>query len=161
MSPSDWNWLLAIAGTVASIAGVVFSWMAWVQATKAKDAAREAAAAVRKRNTAQEFLRLAGDAKEFLAAVRQERAENAISTANNLLHALSIIRTRSMTRASDADMLKTCESEIIKVSIDLSADGIPTDQSKFADLHDRCHAIHQTICELAGRTERLSEGAVQ
>jgi len=161
MSPSDWNWLLTIAGTVASIAGFVFSWMAWVQATKAKDAAREAAAAVRKRNTAQEFLRLAGDAKEFLSAVQQGRTENAISTANNLLHALSIIRTRSMTRASDVDMLKTCESEIIRVIVGLNADGVPTDQSRFSDLLDRCHAIHRTVCELAGRMERLSEGAVQ
>jgi DNA polymerase I-like protein with 3'-5' exonuclease and polymerase domains len=160
MSPGDWNWLLTIAGTVASIAGVVFSWMAWVQATKAKDAAREAAAAVRKRNTAQEFLRLAGDAKEFLSAVQQGRTENAISTANGLLHGLSMIRTQSLTHASDAHNLKECESEIIKVSIGLSADGIPIDQSRFADLHDRCHAIHQTICELAGRMERLSEGAV-
>jgi len=94
MTGSDWNWLLAIAGTVASIAGVVFSWMAWVQATKAKDAAREAAAAVRKRNAAQEFLRLAGDAKEFLSAVQQGRTENAISTANGLLHGLSMIPHR-------------------------------------------------------------------
>jgi hypothetical protein len=43
--------------------------MAWVQAAKAKDAAKEATEAVRKRNTAQEFMRLAWDAKEFLSAV--------------------------------------------------------------------------------------------
>jgi len=160
MTLGAWNWLLAIAGTIASIAGVVFSWLAWVQATKAKDAAREATDAVRKRNTSQEVLRLAGDAKEFLAAVQQSRTENAISTANNLVHALSMIRTRSITRASDVGMLKACESEIIRVIVGLNADGVPTDQSNFADLLDRCHTIHRTICELAGRMERLSEGAV-
>jgi|SRR5208337_4445739 hypothetical protein len=160
MTASDWNWLLTISGTVASVAGVVFSCMAWVQAAKAKDAAREAVQAVRKRNTAQEFLRLAGDAKEFLSAVQQSRTENATSAANNLVHALSIIRTRSVTRTSDVNMLKTCEGEIIRVIVGLNADGVPTDQSSFSDVLDRCHAIHRTVCELAGRMERLSEGAV-
>jgi hypothetical protein len=160
MTATVWNWILAIVGTVASIAGVVFSSMAWVQARKAKDAAREATDAVRKRNTSQEVLRLAGDAKEFLAAVQQSRAENAISTANNLVHALSIIRTRSITRTSDVSMLKECEGEIIRVLVGLNVDGVPTDQSNFSDLLDRCHAIHRTICALAGRMERVSEGAV-
>jgi hypothetical protein len=155
MTASAWNWLLAISGTVASVAGVVFSCLAWVQAAKAKDAAREAVAAVRKRNTAQEFLRLAGDAKEFLSAVQQSRTENAISAANNLVHALSIIRTRSVTRTSDVNMLKTCEGEIIRVIVGLNAD-----ESSFSDVLDRCHGIHRTVCELAGRMERLSEGAV-
>ncbi|MGH9604233.1 MAG: hypothetical protein ACRD3N_00900 [Terracidiphilus sp.] len=159
MSSTAWGWLLAIVGTAASLAGVVFSALAWVQAGKAKDAARGAAEAVRKRNASQEVLRLAGDAKEFLAAVQQNRAENAISTANNLVHALAMIRTGSVARVSDADMLKTCESEIIGVIVGLNVDGIPADQSKFSDLLDHCHAIHRTICELAGHMERLSEGA--
>jgi len=160
MSSTAWSWLLAIVGTLASVAGVVFSCMAWVQAAKAKNAAREATDAVRKRNTAQEFMRLAGEAKEFLLAVQQSRAENAISEANSLVHSLSIIRTRSTAASSEADMLKACESEIIRIIVGLNADGVPVDQSKFSDLLERCHAIHRTICELAGRMERLSEGVV-
>ena len=39
MSSIAWSWALAITGTLASLAGVVFSWMAWVQAGRAKDAA--------------------------------------------------------------------------------------------------------------------------
>ncbi|HEV2132743.1 MAG TPA: hypothetical protein VGR47_00635 [Terracidiphilus sp.] len=157
MGSTTWGWLLTIIGTVASIAGVVFSWMAWVQAAKAKDAAREAADAVQKRNTAQEFMKLAGDAKEFLSAIQQNRAENAISAANNLVHSLSIVRTRSITASSEVDVLKACESEIIRVIVGLNADGFPTNQNNYSDLLDRCHAIHRTICELAGRMERLSE----
>ena len=42
MTASAWNWILAIVGTLASIAGVVFSWKAWVQASGAKKAAEEA-----------------------------------------------------------------------------------------------------------------------
>jgi hypothetical protein len=47
MTPGTWNWLLTVAGTMASIAGVVFSWMAWIQAKGAKQAAEEASEAVR------------------------------------------------------------------------------------------------------------------
>ncbi len=160
MTASAWNWLLAISGTVASVAGVVFSCMAWVQAKGAKKAAQEATEAIRKRNAAQEFLRLAGDAKEFLSAVQQSRTENAISAANSLVHALAILRTRSVSRVSDVNMLKKCEGEIIRVIVGLNADGVPIDPSSYSDVLDRCHAIHRTVCELAGRMERLSEGAV-
>lgn len=158
MTAIAWNWLLAIVGTLASVAGVVFSAMAWRQATKAKDAAREAADGIHKRNTAQEALRLAGEAKAFLAAVQQNRAENASSTGTSLVHLLAMFRARSITRSADVDVLGNCESEIIKVIVGLNADGIPVDQSNFSDLLDRCHAIHRTICEMAGRMERLSEG---
>src|ERR1035441_109401 len=78
MTPSDWNWLLAISGTVASVAGVVFSSMAWVQAKGAKKAAEEAARTVRIRETADEFLRLAADAKDLMAAVQAREKDKAI-----------------------------------------------------------------------------------
>jgi len=159
MTASAWNWLLTISGTVASIAGVVFSCMAWVQAAKAKDAAKEAAEAVRKRNTAQEFMRLAGNAKEFLSAVQQSRTENAISAANSLLHALSIIRTQGIANPSDANKLKICLSEITSVAIRLKVDGTPADPSRVEELLILCHGIHRTVCDLAGRMERVSEGA--
>jgi hypothetical protein len=158
MTPTAWSWLLAIVGTLASIAGVVFSWMAWVQAAKAKDAAKEAAAAVKKRSVAQELLRLAGDAKEFLAAVQQRRAENAVSSANGIAHGLAMIRTRSGTDAAFTSMLKNCENEITQVIVGLNVTGIPSDQSSYSELLGRCHMIHRTARELAGRMERLSEG---
>jgi len=161
MRASDWNWALTIAGTVASFAGVVFSWLAWVQAGKARDAAREATDAVRKRNTAQDLLRLAGDAKEFLAAIQQGRIDNAISGANGLVHALAIVRSRSVVGTPDARAFKSCENEIMTVTVGLHAYGIPEDQSALVDLLGRCHEIHRTVCELAGRLERLAEGATQ
>ncbi len=161
MTANAWNWILAIVGTIASIAGVVFSWMAWVQAAKAKDAAREATAAVRKRIISQEVLRLAGDAKEFLAAVQQNRTESAIASANNLVHALSVIRSRSLPRAPDADTLNACVNDILSVAIRLTVDGTPADAAKLEELVMLCHQIHRTVCDLAGRMERLSEGASQ
>lgn len=158
MTPTDWSWLLAIVGTVASMVGVVFSWMAWVQAAKAKDAAREAVQSVKRRNASQDLLRLAGEAKEFLAAIQQRRAENAISSANGLAHALAMIRTRSGTDVAFTSVLKNCENEIMQVIVGLNVKDIPLDQSSFSELLERCHTIHRTVCELAGRMERLSEG---
>lgn len=158
MSAAALNWVLAIVGTLASIAGVVFSWLAWVQAEKAKDAAREAAAAVRIRNVAQEVLKLAGDAKEFLSAAQQGRTENAISAANSLVHGLSIVRARGIADSADADTLRLCVREITVVAIRLTVDGIPPDASKQEELVVACHSIHRTVCDLAGRIERQSEG---
>jgi hypothetical protein len=161
MSAAAWGWLLAIVGTVASVAGVVFSWLAWVQAGKAKDAAREATEAVQKRNAANEVLKLAGDAKEFLSAVQQGRTENAISAANGLLHALSMVRTRGVADSSDADTLKLCVNQATGVAVRLTIEGIPLDASKREELIVICHSIHRTVCDLAGRMERLSEGVSQ
>ena len=159
MTASDWNLLLTISGTVASVAGVVFSWMAWVQAGKAKDAAREASEAVRQRNTALEFLRLAADAKEMLSAVQQHRTDNAIATANGLVQALSILRTRSVADSSDTITLKTCVNDIMSVAIRLTVDRVPADPSRFEELVMLCSGIHRTICDLTGRLEKRSEGA--
>jgi type VI protein secretion system component VasK len=75
MTASAWNWLLAISGTVASLAGVVFSCLAWVQAKGAKQAAEEAVRTVRVRDTADEFLQLSADAKALLEAVQAKEKD--------------------------------------------------------------------------------------
>jgi hypothetical protein len=93
MTANEWNSLWTIVGTLGSIVGVVFSLMAWVQAAKAKNAARDAVEAVRRRETAYEVSRLARDAKDFLESVQQNRGEVAIAASNNLAHALSTIRS--------------------------------------------------------------------
>jgi hypothetical protein len=160
MSATAWGWFLAIIGTVASVAGVVFSWLAWVQAAKAKEAAQDAASAVRKRGVAQEVLRIAGEAKEFLSAVQQGLTGNAILAANGLLHSLEIIRSRGIADSSDADTLKMCLGQITSVAIRLNVDGVPVDPTRREDLLGLCHEIHRLVCNLAGRFERLSEGAI-
>jgi hypothetical protein len=159
MSAAALGWFLAIVGTVASVAGVVFSWLAWVQAAKAKVAAREAANAVRRRNLADEVLKLAGDAKEFLSAVQHGQRDSAISAANGLLHSLSIVRSRGVADSLDMDTLKMCLGQIVSVAICLTVDGVPVDPTKREDLLGLCHEIHRLVCDLAGRFERLSEGA--
>jgi hypothetical protein len=89
MTASAWNWLLAISGTAASIAGVVFSWMAWVQAKGAKKAAQEAATSVRVRNLSHSFTQWSVDARELLQSVRDLRFESAQRSATDLLGVLA------------------------------------------------------------------------
>jgi len=89
MSSITWGWLLAIVGTITSVGGLVFSWMAWVQAAKAKEAAREAADAVRTRNLSHEFSRWSVIARELLGAVRELHLENAQRSATELLGVLA------------------------------------------------------------------------
>jgi hypothetical protein len=89
MTPGAWNWYLTIAGTVASVAGVVFSWMAWVQAKGARKAATEAAASVRARNLSHSFTQWSADARELLQLVRDLQFESAQRSATDLLGVLA------------------------------------------------------------------------
>jgi hypothetical protein len=157
MTASDWNWALAIVGTVASIAGVVFSWMAWIQAAKAKRAVEDAARMMRKREVAYEVSRLARDAMDFLGSVQQRRGEIAVFASNNLAHALSTVRSWKIAQGADADKLKVCISDIEGVAIQLTVDGIPDDGPQFEDLLVHCHGIHRVVCDMASRLEHLSE----
>src|SRR5436305_135566 len=87
MSAAAWGWLLV--GTVASIAGVVFSWLAWTEAAKAKRAAQEAADAVRIRNLAHSFSKWSVDARDLLNAVRDLEFGTARRAATTLFGELS------------------------------------------------------------------------
>ncbi|MGH9600682.1 MAG: hypothetical protein ACRD27_12520 [Terracidiphilus sp.] len=89
MSSTAWSWLLAIVGTLTSIAGVVFSVLAWVQAKGARKAAQEAAAAVRVRNLSHSFTQWSVDARELLQSVRDLRFESAQRSATDLLGVLA------------------------------------------------------------------------
>lgn len=158
MSANDWNSLWTVVGTGASIVGVVFSLMAWIQAAKAKDAARDAVSAVRRRETAYEVSRLARDAKDFLESVQQGRKEIAILASNNLAHALSTIRSWKIAHHADSDKLKACVRDIEGVAIRLTVEGIPAEGPGFEGLLVHCHDIHRVVCDLASKLERLSEG---
>lgn len=157
MSAAAWGWFLAIVGTAASIAGVVFSWLAWVQAGKAKDAAKEAAEGVRIRETAYEISRLARDAKDVLASVQQGKDQIAIFASNNLLHSLAVIRTWKILDIPNADILNSCVRDIEVVATRLAIEGIPSDGPGLETLILACHEIHRRVCDIAGKLEHLSE----
>jgi hypothetical protein len=157
MTASAWTWLLTIGGTVASIAGVVFSWMAWVQAKGAKRAAEEARNAVKSRDTAHEFTKLAADAKELLAAVQGGLKERAIAAADDLTHLLAIAverRASYLPRDFDAGL---SINNLQSISRSLGSEGFADESRKRKQLLDRCHQIHRSLCGIAGAVERHTE----
>jgi hypothetical protein len=158
MTASAWNWLLAISGTLASIAGVVFSWMAWVQAKGAKKAAEEAAKTVRTRETADEFLRLAVDAKSLLEAVQAREKEKAIDAANNLAHLLTIADYHRASYLPDGFPVDLCLKNLRTIRTALVSEGFPEDTQKMVRLLNRCHQIHESLCGISGLAQRRTEG---
>ena len=157
MTASAWNWLLTIGGTIASIAGVVFSWMAWDQAKGAKKAAEEAANAVKARDTAHEFTKLATDAKELLTAVQGVQKDRAIAAADDLTHLLVIAverRASYLPRDFDAQL---CITNLQSISRSLGIEGFSDEPRKRGKLLERCHQIHRSLCGIAGAVERHTE----
>ena len=157
MSAGAWNWVLAIVGTVASIAGVVFSWMAWLQAKGAKQAAEEATRTVRIRETADEFQRLAADAKDLLAAVQAREKERAIESANNLGHLLMTARYHRASYLPEGFSRELCVKNLRKVSTWLVSEGFPQEPQEMAKLLKTCHQIHESLCGISGSVQRRTE----
>lgn len=151
MTASAWNWRLTIVGAVASAAGVVFSWMAWVQAAKAKGAAREAVAAIRIHDLSHSFSRWAVDARDLLKAVRELHFENAQRAATDLLGALSHIKGKLAALRQN-----TAHVEDILRLLDF-VNNYLSDETIFADKRDYllqdCQAIYKRMDEAAGAIE--------
>jgi hypothetical protein len=147
-------------GTVASIAGVVFSWMAWIQAKGAKQAAEEAAKTVRMRETADEFLRLAADAKGLVASVQARDTERAIEAANNLAHLLMIAGSHRASYLPEGFSLDLCVENLRRVGTTIASEGFPEAPQKMAKLLRRCHQIHESLCGISGSVQNRTEGAL-
>lgn len=158
MTASAWDWLWNNYGNLASVAGVVLSGLAWVQAGKARDAAEAAGRAVRERDTAHEFCKLADDARALLTAVQSAQADRIISSANNLAHMLGVAEARrSEFLPSDFDV-EQCIENLNLTSRDLSVHGFPADDPvKREKLEERVQNIHSELCRIAGSVERGSE----
>ena len=148
-----------ILGTIASLAGLGWSWAAWCQAKSAKLAAEDAAKAVRTQDAAHEFSKLAMDAKDLLASVQDGRKDRAIAAANDLVHLLSIVLSRRRGFLPSNPDLELRIKNLRIVSNDLSTAGFPTEQKQLSALVRRCEQIHATVCEITGFLERNSEGS--
>jgi hypothetical protein len=156
MTASDWNWLLTISGTVASVAGVVFSCLAWRQAAKAKDAAREAVAAVRIRSLSHSFSRWAVDARDLLGAMRDLQFADAQRAATELLGALSHNRGwLTELRQSTVGI-----EEVVRL-LDF-VNNYLSDEEVFFGMRDRlvqdCQTIYKRLSEVAGAIDAKVEG---
>jgi len=139
------------------VAGVVFSWMAWRQAKRAKLAAEEARDVVKTRDTAHELSELAGDAKELLGAVREGQGQKAVKAATDLVHHLSIMKGRR------SNYLPQSSSEEIDAIIRVlnlvrgALEMVELPDSQRISTIKNCQKIHQKVCEIAGSVEYKAE----
>jgi hypothetical protein len=157
MTSTTWSWLLAIVGTSASVAGVVFSWLAWVQAGRARDAAREAANAVRTRNLSHDFSRWAVNARDLLQAVRELRFESAQRAATDLFGVLAHnkgLQAGLKHETNLADVERIVRS--LALVNTLIADNVVF-VSKQRTLARQCQAIYGKLNELAGNLDAQVE----
>jgi GTPase len=150
MTASAWNWILAIVGTVASIAGVIFSWMAWVQARKAKDAAREAADAVRTRNFSHDFSRWSKNAQELLQAVRELRFENAQGAATDLLGVLAHNKGWQAGLRREAFAVKVDEVIRLLTLVNTYLTERAVFEGKQSKIAEHCQVIFRRLSEISG-----------
>jgi len=158
MTAVAWNWLLTIVGAIASVAGVVLSWLAWTQAKGAKKAAEEAARIVRTRETAYEFSRMAADAKSLLEAVQTRQKEKAVIAATDLAHLLMIARDRRANFLPVGFSTELSVDNLQRIGSLLASEGFPEISSEMEKLLARCHQIHSSLCGIAGSVERTPEG---
>ncbi|MGB6719979.1 MAG: hypothetical protein WBE72_04230 [Terracidiphilus sp.] len=153
MTSTNWSWLLAIVGTLASIAGVVFSWLAWVQATKAKEAAREAADSVRTRNLSHDFSRWAVNARDLLQAVRELRFESAQRAATDLFGVLAHNKGWQAGLKHETNLAEVERVvRILALVNTYTADNVVF-ESKQRTLAKQCQAIYGKLNELAGNLD--------
>lgn len=157
MTAIDWNWLLAIVGTVASIAGVVLSWLAWMSARGAKTAAEEASAAVRAKETAYDFSRMASDAKSLLESVQNRHKEKAVIAATDLIHLLMIANDRRANYLPVGFSTALCVDNLHRISTTIASDGFPEKSSQMEKLLAQCHQVHSSLCGIAGLVDRVPE----
>ncbi len=155
MSAAAWGWLLAIVGTLASVAGVVFSWLAWIEAGKAKVAAREAANAVRIRNLAHDFTGWAVDARDLLKAVRESEFGSAQGAAIRLLGALSHSKGWLTGLIPEASAVEEVVRLLNLVNTYLADRSVFED--KQAGLAEDCQSIYRRLNELAGALHAKAE----
>lgn len=150
-----WNWIGSNIGTTASVVGVVFSCLAWVQAGKAKDAAQEAGNAVRTGNLAHSFSEWAVYARDLLASVRDLHFESAQKAATGLLGALS----RNKVWQAGLQRQDATVEEIVRM-LNL-VNTYLTDKTIFEDkqagLVEDCQSVYRKLNELAVSIEAQAE----
>jgi hypothetical protein len=150
MSSTALGWLLATVGTIASVGGLVFSWMAWIQAAKAKDAAREAANAVRTRNLSHDFSQWSVIARELLGAVRELHLENAQRAATELLGVLAHNKGWQAGLKREAVVAEVDEVIRLLTLVNTYLTEKAVFEGKQAKIAEHCQAVFRRLNEISG-----------
>lgn len=159
--PQQWREVLNIAGGLASLAGFVFSGLAWRRATGAENAARQARDAVRRSNAGEDLQALSEKAEDLLCCTQNDQFEAVLLRSRDLLIGIPQARHRWQAFLTD-DSLKQIEKaikEIGRVSGALSAGRAAITPEVREKLLKSCHEVAKVLAEELGKTRRRAEGA--
>ena len=148
-----------VAAGLASLAGLVFSVMAWWNAKSAAEAARDARQEVRKGNAGEELRDLNERAKELLRAAQRDQLAEALVTAATLLGPLVQAghRWKKFFGDEGTNRIKQASKKVEKVSVALSAGPpalTPADREKVIEF---CHDVVTILAEESGKMLVLLE----
>jgi len=158
----DWIRELSLAASFASIAGFVFSLLAWLRARGAEQLAREAREAVRRGNAAEDLQSLAAMAKDFLACVENDQIEAACLRARDLVFGINQAkeRWRGILLDETGERLFTTSKQVSSVSRNLSMRHAKITPDERDRLLRFCHEVITTLSAETGKIQSLIERAL-
>jgi hypothetical protein len=147
-----WNDVLATAGSLASLVGLVISYLAWQRAKGAEEAANRARDAVRSGNAVEELQRLATKSKEMLIHVQAQQYTEARSKGADVLVEVSqaITRWNIYLSAEEKENLEKARGKVRTVSRALSEIHHDIGAEVHGKLVDSCHDIATRLAESTG-----------
>ena len=144
---------LGIAASVASIVGLVITYLAWRRASGAEVAAKGAREAVRQGNAAEAFKGLSVKANDMLASLQGDQFQAASQRGRDLVSEISQAKQRwkyLLEPASQARLDQTCR-QVGRLSLALSrseADITPKEKERALKF---CHEVTATLAEETGK----------
>jgi hypothetical protein len=140
-----------IAGT-AGIVGLGLTVWTLIVAKQARTAAREARAAIRMDNAAEEFKKIAVIANEFLGHVEMDQVDSACVRARDLMAAMSVAAQRWKSLIPEDEVIAYDEAyaQIGVISRSLSTNGPPENAQQKQKLLKISHSVLETLGKRAG-----------
>jgi hypothetical protein len=147
--------LIDIVGCVASVTGLVVSFLDWRRAAEAKTAAREARDAVHRSNAAEDLQSVTMIAKDLLAAVEAGQLYVAGKCGRDLVSHLDQTKQRWTPTPEGKARLDKAAAKITQVSLVLAQRGQEIAPDGKARLLKFAHDVVVTLAEETGKMQLL------
>ena len=152
------NW-----GNIASVAGLVFSILAFVFSKRASNAAQEARNAVLLRSLSEEMNGARGLAGEIVTYVSMGRGDFALLRANDLVNQTGYLLARWDNKLSEESKNKILSAgeQLRRIQEVLTKGAVSNLRTKAkAELSQACQQVNATLSEEYGRAVKTSEREV-
>lgn len=156
----NWRVIFEIAAGLASVVGLLFSFLAWRKASGAEIAAREARESVRRSNAGEDLQALSEKAGELLGCAQNDQFEAALLRSRDLVVGIPQARHRWQVFFTDESLkqIERAAKEIGRVSNALSAGRAAMTPEVKEKLLKSCHEVAKILAEELGKTRRRAEG---